>query len=99
MAKAASLVLATVNAPYGANLSAHQLAALIADPKSASDFNAPVFSFFSEVTRLCNCSSSRKWVSMPIRSARSLASSHISRATRFRWPPEAIGLGDAITLA
>ena len=32
MAKAASLVLATVNAPYGANLSAHQLAALIADP-------------------------------------------------------------------
>jgi hypothetical protein len=50
MAKAASLVLATVNAPYGANLSAHQLAALIANPKSASDFNAPVFSFFSEVT-------------------------------------------------
>ncbi len=59
MAKAVSLVLATVNAPYGANLSAHQLAALIADPKSASDFslsstdpdfNAPVFSFFSEVS-------------------------------------------------
>ncbi|ETI62717.1 MULTISPECIES: hypothetical protein [Sphingobium] len=50
MAKAASLVLATVNAPYGANLSAHQLAALITDPKSASDFNAPVFSFFSEVS-------------------------------------------------
>lgn len=50
MAKAASLVLATVNAPYGANLSAHQLAAMIADPKSASEFNASVFSFFSEVS-------------------------------------------------
>ena len=50
MAKAVSLVLATENAPYGANLPAHQLAALIADPKSASDFNAPVFSFFSEVS-------------------------------------------------
>ena len=50
MAKAASLVLATVNAPYGANLSARQLAALIADPKSASDFTAPVFSFFLEVS-------------------------------------------------
>jgi len=49
MAKVASLVLATVNAPYGANLSAHQLAALITDPKSASEFNGPVFSFFSEV--------------------------------------------------
>jgi len=49
MAKTASLVLATVNALYGANLSAHQLATLIAEPKSASDFNAPVFSFFSEV--------------------------------------------------
>lgn len=43
-------VLATVNAPYGANLSAHQLAAMIADPKSASDFVGPVFAFFSEVS-------------------------------------------------
>lgn len=50
MAKAASLVLATVNASYGANLSAYQLASLIADPKSATDFNGPVFSFFSEVS-------------------------------------------------
>jgi len=50
MTNAASLVLATVNAPYGANLSAHQLAALIADPKSALNFNASVFSFFSEVS-------------------------------------------------
>jgi hypothetical protein len=43
-------VLTTVNAPYGANLSAHQLAAMIADPKSASDCNALVFAFFSEVS-------------------------------------------------
>lgn len=50
MANVASLVLATVNAPYGANLSAHQLAALIADPHSANHFNASVFSFFSEVS-------------------------------------------------
>lgn len=50
MAKVASFVLATVTAPYGANLSAHQLAALIAGPKSASGFNAPAFSFFSEVS-------------------------------------------------
>ncbi|PWG03807.1 hypothetical protein [Sphingosinicella humi] len=42
-------VLSTVNAPYGANLSACQLAAKIADPKSASSFDASVFSFFSEV--------------------------------------------------
>ena len=43
-------VLATVNAPYRASLCAHQLAAMIEDPKSASDFVAPVFSFFSEVS-------------------------------------------------
>lgn len=42
-------VLPTVNGPYGANLSAHQLAAMIADLKSACDFVAPVFAFFSEV--------------------------------------------------
>ncbi len=36
--------------PYGAGLSAHQLAAMISDPASASDFNAPVFAFFSEVS-------------------------------------------------
>lgn len=42
-------VMTTVNAPYGVNLSAHQLAAMIADPKSASEFNAPVFAFFSEL--------------------------------------------------
>jgi hypothetical protein len=43
-------VLTTVNAPYGAGLSAHKLAAMIADPKSASEFNASVFSFFSEIS-------------------------------------------------
>ncbi|MGK6320151.1 hypothetical protein [Sphingomonas sp. DT-204] len=42
-------VLSTVNAPYGVNLSAHQLAAKIADPESASSFDASVFAFFSEV--------------------------------------------------
>jgi hypothetical protein len=50
MSNVATLVLATVNAPYGAGLSAHQLAAMISDPASASDFNAPVFAFFSEVS-------------------------------------------------
>lgn len=49
MMNVATQVLATVNAPYGADLSAHQLAAMITDPKSASNFVAPVFSFFSEV--------------------------------------------------
>ncbi len=42
-------VLATVNAPYGANLSAQQLAAKIVDPASLAFFDAPVFAFFSEV--------------------------------------------------
>lgn len=49
MKNVAAQVVTTVNAPYGVNLSAHQLAALIGDPKSASEFNAPVFAFFSEV--------------------------------------------------
>lgn len=42
-------MLSTVNAPYGANLSAHQLAEKIADFKSVSIFDASVFAFFSEV--------------------------------------------------
>lgn len=50
MAKVASVVLTTVNAPYGANVSARELAALIADPNSATNFCAPAFSFFSEVS-------------------------------------------------
>lgn len=45
----ATQVLSTVNAPYGASVDAHQLAAMIVDPKSASEFVAPVFAFFSEV--------------------------------------------------
>jgi len=49
MKNVATQVMTTVNAPYGANLSAHQLAAMIIAPKSASAFNAPVFAFFSEV--------------------------------------------------
>lgn len=50
MTNVATQVLATVNAPYGANLSAHQLAAMIADSNSASQCSAPVFAFFSEVS-------------------------------------------------
>ena len=49
MANAVTQVLTTVNAPYGATVSAHQLAALLVDPKSAKDANAAVFAFFSEV--------------------------------------------------
>lgn len=49
MTDVATSVLATVNAPYGANLSACQLAAKIVDPASLSAFDAPVFAFFSEV--------------------------------------------------
>jgi hypothetical protein len=52
MMNVATQVLTTVNAPYGADVSAHQLAAMIADPKSATDFAAPVFAFFSEVPAL-----------------------------------------------
>ena len=49
MQNVATQVMATVNAPYGAGLSAHQLAAMIVDPASAAQFNAPVFTFFSEL--------------------------------------------------
>ena len=49
MLNAATRVLTTVNAPYGANVSAHQLAAKIADPQSAQNVEATVFAFFSEV--------------------------------------------------
>lgn len=52
MISVAPQVMATVNASYGANLSAHQLAAMIADPKSASISDASVFAFFSEVNPL-----------------------------------------------
>lgn len=50
MTHVAVQVLTTVNAPYGADVSAHQLASMLVDPKSASDFNAPVFAFLSEVS-------------------------------------------------
>ncbi|WP_374412567.1 hypothetical protein [Novosphingobium colocasiae] len=43
-------VMATVNAPYGAHLSAHQLAAMIVDVDSVGECNAAVFAFFSEVS-------------------------------------------------
>ncbi len=43
-------VLATVNAPYGADLSAHQLAQCIEEIETAKKFIGPVFSFFSEVS-------------------------------------------------
>ncbi len=46
----AAQVMATVNAPYGANVSAHALAAKIADPDSVGTFDASVFAFFSEVS-------------------------------------------------
>jgi len=52
MKNVATQVMATVNAPYGADLSAHQLAAMIIDPKSATEFNGPVFAFFSEVSAI-----------------------------------------------
>ena len=47
MTNVAVQVLATVNAPYGADLSARQLAAMIADPANVD--SASVFAFFSEV--------------------------------------------------
>jgi hypothetical protein len=49
MMNVATQVLSTVNAPYGTGVDAHQLAAMIVDPNSASAFVAPVFAFFSEV--------------------------------------------------
>lgn len=42
-------ILATVNAPYGADMSACALANAIADMGSLAKFDASVFSFFSEV--------------------------------------------------
>jgi hypothetical protein len=50
MTKLATQVLATVNAPYGASVSAHQLAVMIADLKCADDGNVHVFGFFAEVS-------------------------------------------------
>ncbi|ATU19585.1 hypothetical protein [Klebsiella pneumoniae] len=49
MTQIASKILGTVNAPYGANLSACQLAACISDIAAAQSAMGHVFSFFSEV--------------------------------------------------
>lgn len=50
MVSVAAKVLSTVNAPYGACLSAGELAARIADRASAFNFHGASFSFFSEVS-------------------------------------------------
>ncbi|MDE3026923.1 hypothetical protein GALL_411970 [mine drainage metagenome] len=50
MPPVASKVMSTVSAPYGALISAEQLADKIADTKSAESFDCSVFSFFSEVS-------------------------------------------------
>jgi hypothetical protein len=50
MSSVTAHVLTTVNAPYGAGVSAHQLAAMVVTvPKSGSQLNPSAFSFFSEV--------------------------------------------------
>ena len=49
MKRIASQILGTVNAPYGANLSACQLADVISDVEAAESAMGPAFSFFSEV--------------------------------------------------
>jgi len=49
MSQVVSKVQSTVNAPYGANLSACQLAACISDLDEMQKAVGPVFAFFSEV--------------------------------------------------
>ena len=49
MSAVASKVLGTVNAPYGANLSAHQLASCVSSLDAMKEAFGPVFSFFTEV--------------------------------------------------
>ena len=49
MSTVASKVLGTVNAPYGADLSAHQLAACISSLDTMHEALGQVFSFFTEV--------------------------------------------------
>jgi len=49
MSNVAIKVLSTVNAPYGTNLSAEQLASKISDFASVENFDASAFSFYSEV--------------------------------------------------
>ncbi|WP_026792224.1 hypothetical protein [Pleomorphomonas oryzae] len=50
MSQAISQVLTTVNAPYSVKVSAHELAAKLQDPSSATSFDASAFAFFSEVS-------------------------------------------------
>ncbi len=50
MRHVASQILGTVNAPYGAKLSAYQLAGVISDVEAAQSSMGPAFSFFSEVS-------------------------------------------------
>lgn len=49
MSAVASKILGTVNAPYGTNLSAHQLATCILCKEAMKEAYGPVFSFFTEV--------------------------------------------------
>tara|TARA_R110002020_G_scaffold207296_3_gene412759 strand:- start:4485 stop:4754 length:270 start_codon:yes stop_codon:yes gene_type:complete len=49
MSSVALKVLSTVNAPYGTDLSAEQLAAKISDFESVDNFDASAFCFYSEV--------------------------------------------------
>ncbi|WP_440982814.1 hypothetical protein [Shinella sumterensis] len=49
MSSVAFKVLSTVNAPYGTNLSAEQLALKISDIASVENFDASAFAFYSEV--------------------------------------------------
>ena len=49
MTHLASKVLSTVNAPYGANLSACQLAACISDLGEMQKAVGPTFAFYTEV--------------------------------------------------
>ncbi|MCF1485704.1 MULTISPECIES: hypothetical protein [Rhizobium/Agrobacterium group] len=49
MSSVAFKVLSTVNAPYGTDLSAAQLASKIADFASVENVDASAFSFYSEV--------------------------------------------------
>ena len=50
MTPVALKVMSTVNAPYGAVLSAAQLADMIVDIKSADNLNSAVFAFLSDVS-------------------------------------------------
>lgn len=50
MASVISKILATVNAPYGASVTASQLAAKIADLNSATTYDPAAFAFLSEVS-------------------------------------------------